>query len=90
MNQTVIDLINAERDRQDTIRGNSNNHSDFVWTALIVKQLGQAIESGQAYLNATNDDDLVEIKIDRLRQILQATALCVAWLEYSVIYDPLD
>lgn len=90
MNQKTIDLINAERNRQDAIRGNRNNHSDFVWTALIVKQLGQAVEASQAYLSATHDDDLVEIRTDRLKQILQATALCVAWLEDSVIYAPLD
>lgn len=89
MNQTLIDLIEVERERQDSIPGNTNNHSDSVWIALIVKQMGQALEASQKYLNSNTRQSSMAYRFEHKKQVIQCTALMVAWLEDLVNHDPL-
>lgn len=92
MNRKVIQLIDQERLNQDAIPGNSNNHSDAVWSMLIVKQLGQAVTAGQDYLFAAEHHSIREKyhREKRRHQLIQMTALCVAWLEDVITHEPLD
>jgi len=92
MNYKTIELINEERSKQDATPGNSNNHSDAVWSMLIVKQLGQAVTAGQDYLFAAEHHSIREMyhREKRRHQLVQMTALCVAWLEDVLAHEPLE
>ncbi len=92
MKLKTINLIEAERTRQDELAGNSNNHSAIVWTGLIVKQLGQAISISQDWLFHTRYGSQREMNLQKQykRQVVQVAALCIAWLEDIIDHEELD
>lgn len=92
MKQVTISLIEAERTRQDDMLGNTNNHSAIVWVGLIVKQLGSAVGISQDWLFNTHYGSQREkyLRKQYRKQVIQAAALCVAWLEDIIDHEELD
>ena len=81
--ERIIERIRAERANQDKKWG-EQNHDDFIWLAILSEEIG---ESAQAILECRNPNgqDLGmwhESDIDK--ELIQAAAVIVAWLEARV------
>ena len=68
-NESVLDLIRAERMRQDSKWG-EQNHSDLYWLGILVEEVG---ELAKAIIE--NDGE------NGVKELVQTAAVCVAWMD---------
>lgn len=77
--QEILELIKAERDRQDAKWG-KNSHNPVVWYLIAQEEMG---EVNKGLLKGDNWNAVQ-------REIIQLAAVCVAWLEDSPPTPPAE
>jgi NTP pyrophosphatase (non-canonical NTP hydrolase) len=70
----VLDLIIEERERQDEKWGKDNPHSDFVWLAILVEEIGEVSNEMLSPVELMHSNGLK-------KELTQVAAVVVAWLE---------
>lgn len=71
---SILSEIQTERKRQDAIWG-KQNHADFIWLSILTEEIG---EVAQAILH---DGFGGSHKGMARKELIQAAAVAVAWLE---------
>ena len=77
----VLGEISAERTRQDAKWG-EQNHDDATWHLILAEEFGEI--SGdicKMVFDAKNGDDIDKLQENLDKELIQAAAVIVAWVE---------
>ena len=87
MNRLILDLINKEVERQDSLWKERNNNTQLKWNCILTEEAGEVSE----VVNDIDNEGMDEENLSELEtELIHVSAVCVSWLRALQVRNQLD